>query len=151
MKRLIAVPVLIAALAVPAAASAGLDASAAEPVSSKGMQPFKINFDVYRQGNKPIGVDNFNVKRLKIDCNEGPFLLNFTLNVPGLFPNVFPVNNQGRFNAEGTSPSSEARITGTFVNNNKVKGRVRAEGDFAGPPSEPNLTDCLGSRRYTAN
>jgi hypothetical protein len=149
MKRLIAVPVLFCALAVPAAADAGLDASAAEPVSSKGTKPFKINFDVFKQGGDPVGVDNFNVKRLKIDCDEGPFLLNFTLNLPG--QDFFPVNGAGKFNALGSSASSEGRIKGTFVNNNKVKGKVRAEGDFAGPPSEPNLNNCLGSRRYTAN
>lgn len=154
MKRLLAASILAAALAAPAAATASsdLDASATEaPSAKRGVPSFKINFDVYREGRKPVGVDNFVVKNLRIDCDQGPFLLNFSLNVPGPFPDVFPVQDR-KFNAQGTGDESEAKITGRFVTNKKVKGKVKTEGNFDGPDADPDLdlTNCEGSRRYTA-
>jgi hypothetical protein len=140
MKRLIAVPVLIAALAVPVAANAHFNASASPVGAAKG-GGFSVEFSVFRSGNQPVGVDDFVVKRLPIRCNQGPALLKITLEVPG--PDPFPVTDK-EFRAVGEDENSKVVITGEFVTNRKVEGRVRANGRFG------NLKNCHGSAPYVA-
>jgi len=140
MKRLIAAVAATAVLAVPTTAGAGFSTSAD---ATKGA-PMAVNFTAIKQGGKPIGVDDFRVRRLPITCTEGDARLKFNLNVPG--SGYFPVNNRNRFRAVGDSANNSAKITGKFVTKNKVRGKVKAEGDF---PAD-GLTNCIGKKGFTA-
>jgi hypothetical protein len=142
MKRTIITAAAVALLAAPAIASAGLSTDTSPASSARGGQ-LSIGFEVFREGNQPVGVDNFNVKRLRIDCRQGTRLLNFTLNVPG--DPYFPVNDRDRFRATGENANSAVRITGEFVTNRKVEGRIKAEGDFG-----RGAKNCEGSAPYVA-
>lgn len=143
MKRLVAAGTAILALAIPTMAGAGLSASAA-PAKGGAMS---VKFTVLKQGGKPVGVDEFRVKRLPMTCTEGPATLGFNLSLPG--GSYFPVNNRDKFRAVGQDTESKVKITGKFVTNNKVKGRVKAEGDY--PNADPTpLTGCTGSKGFSA-
>ena len=143
MKRLITATVAVAALAIPASAGAGFSASADSAASAKGA-PMAVNFTAIKQGGKPIGVDDFRVRRLPMTCTEGDARLKFNLKLPG--NSYFPVNNRGKFRAIGSDANSSVKVTGKFQTNNKVKGRVSAEGDFP----DDGLSNCTGQQGYTA-
>jgi opacity protein-like surface antigen len=138
MKRFIVVPLLIAALAAPAVASA-FDASVEPAESAKG-GGFSVRFEVIKQGNDPVAVKRFKFRRLPVECTGGSFLLK------GKVGGKLPVNNNGRFGATAIAPEGgEVKVNGEFVNNNqKVKGRVKATGDFEG------IDNCEGAKRYVA-
>ena len=146
MKRIILTTAVIAALAAPAAAMAGTSLDASGKLGAAKGTDFSIRFKVITQNNKPIGVDNFKVRNVSGECDQGPALLSFNLNAD---PGTFPVSNRGRFNAQGSNGSTSVQVKGKFKNRHKVKGRVRAEGEFE-EQGGGTLTNCLATRDYTA-
>lgn len=140
MRRVIAVGTVVATLAVPTIAGAGFETSAAPAKGGK----LSVKFTVLKQGGKPVGVDDFRVRRLPMICEEGDATLRFSL--AARRAPYFPVNNRDKFKAIGKRSKSKVKIIGKFVTNNKVRGRVKAEGDF---PSS-SLSGCIGSKGFQA-
>ena len=144
MNRSILLGAALAALALPGAAGAGASAGASVNAASaaKG-EPFSVRFTVVSEGGKPVIVKRFRFYNLPITCDQGDFLLNSRIG------GQIPVEDK-HFAATAThdDPPSEARLTGRFVSPGKVKGRVKATGTYAGPSGD--VTNCTGSRRYTA-
>lgn len=142
MKRLFVVPVLIAALAVPAAATA-LDTSAQTGAEAKG-SPFSVSFTVVTQGGDPVAIREFKFKNLPMDCDQG--LVPLTAKGFG----QMPVSDAGRFNqAFNNGRGGDITVRGRFVNPSKVKGKITAAGTFDNG-SDPDFTNCAGERKYTA-
>lgn len=144
MKRPIAASVALAVLAAPTIAGAGHGDPATKTAAR--VAPMAVKFTAIKQVGKPVGVDEFRVRRLPITCTEGPARLKFNLKAPG-DNNYFPVDNKGRFQATRETATHFVGVTGKFVDNDrKVRGRVKGEGNF---PQE-GLTNCLGKEGYTA-
>ena len=142
MKRVIAVATVVAAVAMPATAGAGPAADQSFSGSSK-RGVLSVDFTVYKLGNKPVGVDNFKVQNLEMECNEDPAAeLDFKLKIKG--DEFFKVNDKKRFRAVSNKGPRTLKVTGEFVTNNKVEGKVKAEGRFDGGA----LTGCFGTAPY---
>jgi hypothetical protein len=133
------VPLLLCAVAVPAAADAR-DASVEPTATAKGGN-FHVAFRVIEQGGDPVAVKRLRFRRLPVDCNEGSFFLR------GRIPGRFRVNDRDRFHAIATDPNGgEVKVNGEFKDNDrKVVGRVKASGDFG-----TNANNCGGAKRYVA-
>ena len=144
MKRFIAVTAIVAAIVAPAVAGAGprLAHESLEGASKRG--GLSVVFTVYKLGNKPVGVDNFQVENLDVDCNQGPGELDFRLKIKG--EEFFKVNDRKRFRAVSTKGPRTLKVLGEFVTNNKVEGKVKAEGKF----QNGTLTGCSGAAQYVA-
>ncbi len=106
MKRIILTTAVIAALAAPAAAMAGTSLDASGKLGAAKGTDFSIRFKVITQNNKPIGVDNFKVRNVSGECDQGPALLSFNLNAD---PGTFPVSNRGRFTPRAATGAPRCR------------------------------------------
>jgi hypothetical protein len=140
VKRFFVVPMLIAALAVPAAATAF--ETTAKVDSAKRGTAFSVSFIVVKENGHATEIRKFKFKNLKIDCAEGPVLLSGG-------PFKLQVANNRFHDSFDNGIGGNLRINGRFVNPNKVKGKIRADGTFNND-NGPDFTNCTGARRYTA-
>ena len=139
MKRFLAIPVLIAAFAIPATAT-GLEADAGSAAEAKRAPNFKISFEI-------VGTDvrKFKFSNLKMRCNQGIVYLD----AKG-FPSMGIVNDKFGGDFQGQAGGTVS-VKGEVTNNgNRANGRVSADGRFPNTsPNGPNVfKGCKGAKRW---
>ena len=144
MKRILLVPVLIAALALPAAA-AGIESGAgpAATAEAKRAPQFKLSFRLITDSaDKPIGVRGFKFKNLKMRCNRGVVYLD----AKGFPPMTI---TDKKFGYENTQQGGTIKIKGEVTNGGKrANGRISAEGKFPKSDGAGTYKGCKGATRW---
>jgi len=141
MKRILLVPVLVAALALPAAA-AGIE-SGAEPAATaeaKRAPQFKVSFRLITDSqDKPIEVRGFRFYNLKMRCNQGVVYLDGK----GFPPMTI---TDKKFGYENTQRGGTIKIRGEITNGGRrANGRISAEGKFPKSDGAGNYRGCKGA------
>jgi hypothetical protein len=116
---------IVAALAVPAAATAGDGAADAAAKAQRGGQ-LNIKFVLNSRDGEPVALKRFRFENLRATCADD------IVNVSGKIRTI-PVNDRNRFRKTVRRNGKLVKVRGRVSNDlDRVRGTIRARGDFAG-------------------